>query len=323
MIDFESGVYQDLTDSLSFYYFEKLLSVYRSVTVWRQIHPVKFDERLADNIVHFLLSNENEFIKNPDLRIHLYELMLYKDGSVEYFYKLKDMLFSESENISQDKKYSLISVLQQYCIKKGTHGETGFLEERFQMYKLALEKNFYKLKSFLYIDQVLFGNIAQTAIVLNEFEWTENFINKYKHELPPDNDGVVLTYINARLQFAKGEFKSALEKLNSIKSIIHIPYKIIIRNLMLMVYYELSYFEQGEYLLESCKKFLVTNKKHFSEDRMKRQQNFFKYYSKLLYFNFHDKKDGVENMIVELRSNIIITERFWFLEKALALENRF
>lgn len=86
-----------------------------------------------------------------------------------------------------------------------------------------------------------------------------------------------------------------------------------------MIYYELSYFEQGEYLLESSIKFLVTNKEHFSEDRMKRQQNFHKYYSKLLDYNFRNEKSGIDDMVDQLQSNIILIERRWLLSKAIAL----
>lgn len=89
---------------------------------------------------------------------------------------------------------------------------------------------------------------------------------------------------------------------------------------MLMVYYELSYFEQCEYLLASCKKFLVTNKNNFSRDGIKKYENFLKYYSKLLNFKFRGKKDGIENVIVQLQTDIIIVERRWLLEKALAIE---
>ena len=86
-----------------------------------------------------------------------------------------------------------------------------------------------------------------------------------------------------------------------------------------MIYYELSYFEQGECLLESSIKFLVTNKEHFSDDRMKRQQNFHKYYSKLLDYNFRNEKSGIDDMVDQLQSNIILIERRWLLSKAIDL----
>ena len=317
--DFEPEFLQGLTVSLSFYYIEQLLSAYRSVTTWRQLFPVKFDDRLADNIISFLLENDNEFIKNINLRIHLYEVLLIKDGKEEYFHKLKEILFSETDNISKNDRYSLMTVLQEYCTKRGSYGVRGFLEERFRMYKLSLEKNFYKLDTELYINPLLFGSIAQTAIALNELDWAEKFISKYKNELPSENDDIILNYITARLLFAKEEFSGALEALNSISSIVHIPYKIVIRNLMLMIYYELSYFEQGEYLLESSIKFLVTNKEHFSEDRMKRQQNFHKYYSRLIDYNFRNRKTDIDDMVDQLQSNIILIERRWLLSKAIDL----
>lgn len=314
LLDHKKEELQSIIDSLTYYYLEKLLSVHRAVVGWRKSHPLEFQDNLGENIIEFLQNNENDYIKSPNLGIHLYELLLLKNGEADYFYKLKDMLFVKTDKIEHDKKWSLITILQQYVTDKGTRGEKGFIEHKFEIYKLALEKNFYKLKSHLYFDPLLFGNIAQTAITLKDFDWTENFISKYKHELPPDNNGVVLTYTTARLEFAKGEFKKSLDLLNSIKSIVHTPYKIIIRNLMLMIYYELSYFEQAEYLVESCKKFINSSKESISEDRVKRQQNFYKYYSKLLHFNFHDKK-GVENMITELNSGIILIERKWLLKK--------
>lgn len=317
--DLDGEMFSEMVNSLASYFFETALMAYRGVLTRRQVAPVGFDGSISENVISYLLDSENLFINNPGMRLHLYEVMLLKEKSEKYFYLLKDTLINDSDHIDQDKKFSLITVLQQFCLDKVNSGEKQFLQQRHELYKLALEKGFYKLKSHIYFDTLLFGNISLVAIRLKEYDWAETFIEKYKNELPDDSGEVVVAYSRGRLYMERGDVEKALETVGRVKSFMNVPLKITMKNLLLMIYYELSYFSEAEYLLSSHRQFIASVKEQYSEDRYERQINFIKYYGRLLKVKESNSKENLDDLIVTLRKYPNILENSWLLEKALEL----
>ncbi len=317
--EFDSVSISDSNNSLAHYFFEDVLITYRSILARRQQTPVVFDERISENVISFLLNTDNDFIKSTSLRLHLYEVLLLKEKSDKYFYLLKDILFKEGEQFDQDKKFTLNTILQQFCLDRMTAGEKQFLQQRYELYKLALEKDFYRLKSHVYFDTLLFGNISMIAIRLKEYDWTEQFIEKYNKDLPEDSGEVVVAYSRGRLYMERGELDRALETVSKVKTFMNIPLKAALRNLMLMIYYELSYYDQAEFLLSSHRKFIASVKEDYTAERYKRQINFMKYYTSLLKVKESSSKDDLHDLTVTLRKYPNVLENEWLLEKALEL----
>lgn len=318
--DYESEQYSQILDSLAIHFFSKTLSIYRAVLARRDQWHVEFDEKLTDFVINYLLNEGKEFTKELKLKMHLYEIMLHREKSDEYFYLLKEILIGDNNEITRNNRFTLNTILQQYCIKRMGEGANNFLQERFELYNVSLEKKFYRLDSQIYFDQLLFGNISLVAIKLNKFDWAENFIYKYGTELPPENGDIILAYSKSRLNFAKKNYSVALDELNSLNTLLNVPLKIAIRNLLLMIYFELGYLELAEDLFESYKKFLMKNKEHFSDDRFDRQINFMKYYSRLLNLKFKPTQNKLDGLILDIKRNPSKIEGDWLLDKALELE---
>ncbi|MCC6866803.1 MAG: hypothetical protein IT280_11670 [Ignavibacteria bacterium] len=314
--EFDNVSLSDTNNSLAHYFFEDALITYRSILARRQQTPVAFDERITENVISFLLNTDNDFIQNTNLRLHLYEVLLLKEKTDKYFYLLKDILFKESKEIGQNKKFTLNTILQQFCLDRMMAGEKQFLRERHELYKLALEKGFYRLKSHVYFDTLLFGNISLVAIRLKEFDWAESFIEKYENDLPEDSGEVVVAYGKGRLYMERGELEKALETVSKVKTFMNIPLKAALRNLMLMIYYELSYYDQAEYLLSSHRKFIASVKEDYTDERYERQTNFMKYYARLLKVKENSSKEDLDDLVVALHKHPNVLENEWLLEKA-------
>ena len=167
----------------------------------------------------------------------------------------------------------------------------------------------------MYFDDLMFGNIVNTGAAVKDFNWTEAFIEEYKDSISPDNEDVVVNYSYARLAFAKGDFEKSLWHLNSIKKIKHIQYKLPVRDLILICYYELNLLSQSAYQIDSYRHFLTNNKSSLSDIRFERIMNFLKFYTKLV----KNKEKGNIKELVKLKEELHdinnVIEKKWLTEK--------
>jgi hypothetical protein len=161
----------------------------------------------------------------------------------------------------------------------------------------------------------MYGNIGITAISLKEFEWVEKFIAEYKDKVSPDNYEVVVNFVNARLSFAKGKFDETLKYLNKIKTIKHIQYKMPVKDLTLMTYYELSMLSQVFYQVDSYRHFLRNNKEYFADVRFDRVSNFLKAFTRLAKVREKNNRSELLKLKDDVESSTNIMEKSWILQK--------
>jgi len=306
--------------ALANYFLIKTLSNYRLLLTKEENLTVDYNAGLLEELMEYIKKNEDEFKGVPAVMLHVNEIMLLKNKTDDQYFRLKQFL--NENGLTRNQKYSLHNILQTYCVYKGYGGDRGFIRERFELYKLALDNNFYKGTEDIYFDDLLFANCAQTAIKLGEFKWAEEFINKYVDMISPDNRDTVAGYIRGRLLFEQGDFENSLKTLGAIKSIRHHQYKVIIRAVMLMAYYELSYFDQADALVASYRQYMNKNEKYFAPKRFKRQTDFIKYFAQLLKIKAKPSSGDAAGVIVELNKNPNVLERSWLVEKAKELEEK-
>ncbi len=323
--DFKSYTENTITyiyDELTSFYIIKALNHYRFLLDRANYEQISYDYDLLDNIINFLLKKDNPYIKKIKIKLHLYEVLIQKEGKAEHYRVLKEILVKEKDNLSQSDRYSLHNILQSFCIRKTYDGETSYTKERFELYRICEEQKLYYASEHIYFDDLLFANIANSAIAAREFEWVKNFIHEHNGELSPENKDMVISYCNARINFEKGEYDEALKNLSSIKTIKHIPFKLPIRDLTLMVHYELAQYSQAYYQIDSYRHFLVNNKSYFADTRYERLNSFLKTFTKLV--KLKDKNGSADNsktvneaakLKAELEKNPNTQERSWLFQK--------
>jgi hypothetical protein len=163
--------------------------------------------------------------------------------------------------------------------------------------------------------------MAFNATVVGEHEWAEKFIEKYKQFLAPENFNIVVNVAQARLNISKGDFKKALNCLNDIKAVKHIQYKYPVKDLMLMVFYELSIYPQAYYQLDTYRHFINKYRNYFPKDRIERITNFMKFYSRLIKQKENFMRENFEILKQEIEKCPNIMNRDWIVEKINELDN--
>lgn len=311
---------------LSEYMLIKTLGNYRNFSAKLESINVEYNSGFLDDLIRYITENPGEFKEAPSVMLHANEVLLLRTKEERYYRLLKEQLINGVG--TQDERYSLLNILQSYCVYRFFKGDSEFSAERFRLYKAAIESNFYRGTEDIYFDALLFPNIGLAALKQGEFKWAEEFINKYKNEMPPDEKDVITGYLEGRLHFETGNYNKAIKTIEAIKNTRHLQYKVIIRNLLLLLYFELGNFDKAESFYNSYRQYLSKNEKQFAPQRFERFTDFMRYYQLLLkiYGNRVESLNGnnftadTSELEAELKNNTNVIERDWLINKVNKLK---
>jgi hypothetical protein len=202
-----------------------------------------------------------------------------------------------------------------YSIRQINKGKREFLREIFELYQEALDKE------LLYINGELspwaFKNIVISALRLNEFEWTESFINNYNEKLNVKYRENALSFNLAQLYFYKKEYHRVIQMLQQVEYD-DLSYHLNSKSFLMGSYFELDEMEALISLLDSFRVYLNRNK-NIPNSRKTHYLNMIKVVKKLAKIIPGDSKqiEKLKKEIVELNA---IASKGWIMEKIAELE---
>jgi hypothetical protein len=164
----------------------------------------------------------------------------------------------------------------------------------------------------------MFRNTVLTAIELQELGWAEKFILNEAKKLKPSLKSSMMNLCSAEIEFKKKNFDNSLQFLGKVKYDSFFL-RIDVKLLQMCIYYELKYFEQAMYDLESAKKYMKKGKDKTNDQST--YINFLKYYSRLLKLNSKGDKSEASKDILELKKMSGKIEYYdWLVEKFSELQ---
>ena len=268
------------------------------------------------NVLIHLMQRNDEY--SNVYEIYYYLIKAFQDlNETSFYFKFKEALLKKADIFSTDEKHYLFGKLIDYAIiKNRASKDNSFAEEHFNIYVLYLEREYYKHSKSDYLPLDLFRNILIQSLRRRDFEWTEEFIKKYIVKLKKDYQENMYNYSVAFLEYQKGNFVKALEAINKVVYNFF-TFKYDVRNLNLMICYELEQWESVRSILESYKRFLINNKM-VGRDRKEFYGNFLKYVGKIT--KLRSSPGKVDKLDKDfLRKEVITTNNFsykdWVLEK--------
>lgn len=190
----------------------------------------------------------------------IYRQILYlfeQEDDTKRFYVLIDLLGNYDPLFTRDELKVMYGYAMNYCIRKINAGQSGFLQEIFNLYKTLLEKDI--IFEGRYISQWDYKNIVTTGLRLNDIEWTESFIVKYKEMLHPDSRENAFAYNYANLSYFKRDYKSTMRLLQQVE-FTNDSYLLSSRSLLLKSYFELEEYDLLDSQSEAFKLYLRRNK---------------------------------------------------------------
>lgn len=307
----EQDTYSKSKSILSFF-FIKILKEYALVFTQKRIVNFDYEFEFIDILLEYLKDNYQKY-RSPLLGVAFYKVLMLKEGKVEYYQKTKELLAGEMDNLEWIDKFNALSALSAFAIEQYYKGNTEFMKERFDLHKIILENNLYRTSekggSF---DEQLFINMAVVALQMKMPEWCESFIKKYEPLLNREFKTYPGLISRARLSIVNGRYEEALMYLSKITSLDKASYKTNVKNLTLMIYYEMGRISEALDAADTYRKFLSRDNILPAAQR-ERNANFLKFYNQLL--KFYGNNELISKLKDEISVSFNINERQWLLEK--------
>ena len=260
-------------DAFDLYYYCNKLRIACDMASRNAVIQAKYECHFLTEVLDWLERNPNEVQEAPILGVYLQALqMLTETDQAGHYFDLKNLLSQHIALFSRHELQSLYHYCLNYCVRQINSGQGAFYREVLDLYKLLLQENI--LLQNGHLSQWAYNNIITAGIRLREYDWTEEFIQRYREFLQSDAQYNAYTYNLAALFYEKGAYSSALQQLQNVEftdAFYHLSAKII----QLKSYYALNETEPFMALLEATRKFLSRNHQ-LSDYQKKSNANFIK-----------------------------------------------
>ncbi|MBK9332037.1 MAG: hypothetical protein IPM96_06435 [Ignavibacteria bacterium] len=240
----------------------------------------------------------------------------------KYYFEYKNLVFAEINKIDTDEiRFHTIQLLK-YCMDRSDTNEEKrifFDKERFKIFNLILDNEYYKSSLNTYMPVELYRTILLLGLKLKKYTWTFDFIKKSRLKLSPDRRVNIYNYGCAKYYFSRGKYADAMKSFHKVKYD-HFMFKIDLKNMLIKTYYELGLYENALSQIDTYRHFLVKNKTlSVKEKRM--NKNFIDTVQKMIRFLLLDNRNGKFSIEYELKK--VFSEKEWVLEKFSQLDNKF
>ncbi|MEM1322695.1 MAG: hypothetical protein AAGG75_20690, partial [Bacteroidota bacterium] len=186
---------EDIMNNLDYFFLAEKLKYYCSILSRQNVVSFKYELLFLEEILSHI--NKHNYENVPPIAIY-YQIYLTQtdDNNTDHYFKLKDLLEKHSREFPINEAERIYTYAINYCISKINKGKQLFLKEFLELNEAILEKG---ILADGQLSPWRFQNIVVVALRLGNFNWTEEFINKYQHKLSEAFRENAVTYNTARL----------------------------------------------------------------------------------------------------------------------------
>ena len=245
-----------------------------------------------------------------------YYLSISDNNSVENYSEFKDALIRNAQSFSKPDLHNLYSGLRNTAINLSSPGLNKG-KEFLDITKHMMKDDIVIIKGGI-MNEITFVSEIQTACSLADAEFIEEFTDKFVRHLPRASRDNMKKFAMAHLYFARNEFERSLEQMLTIRYDLF-GVKFYLKNLQMMIYYELNDHNSFILLLDSYRHFL-NNNRSVTEDWKKTQTVLIKFLTRL--FNLKGNYDEYElKKLKQDVSSSLVLKKQWLLRKIEELES--
>jgi len=309
---FVDGLQNELNDLIEFFLTGVILQYIRLSEWSRQLNK-KFDLKFYDEILKYMSADDEREVTLYSMYFNM--LMLLNTEDENYFKKLIISRDTLKAKLGKIDDYNVQIVSMQYCHKKV---QKGYPEYRKQMFEITKKLLTADLIPDGFIEPYFFTNIVRNASLLNEFDWLDNFLSEYKHRLNPELSDEITNYSQAMIESAKGNFEKSLMHFSKIK-IERSNMKLDMKNLLIIIYYELNFIEELISLIDTNKHFLQRDRS-VSDSYRQVSLLLMNFVSELIKIKSSNKKISTHGLRKEIEKSDYFIFKEWLLKKAEELK---
>ena len=237
-------------------------------------------------------------------------------GNEEHYFKLISLIKSSASLFPPKKAINdFYTTAQNYCVNKINSGKRKFLNELFELFKLQIEQELLLTDGKL--NPWYFRNIIVVALRLGEYDWVEDFINRFKDDLPESHKENAVTYNMAQLYFYQKRYDKVLEQLRFVEYD-DISYNLNSKAMLIATYYELDELDLLDSHLDTFNTF-IKRRRDLTEGRKAPYKALIRFTKKMTRLIPKDTK-AIDKLRVEIKAHPNIANVAWLLEKIKELE---
>lgn len=310
---------QDKSDNLNFYFaFCKLhnfLEMYNNEL--NKEFNLKFRKHFYDEIISFVIENESEIRKkHPNLFIIYNVLQMYVTSDKVYLTELTNYLNMNGSKFDKSKLSHYYYYLISYYTIKINQGNIEYRKDIFKIFETMFMKDLFVIDNI--ITEQEYSTVINNSLALGEFEWVDNFINKYKKKLDPAIANEAYNLAMAKLLFYKKDYEKMYPHLNEVKYT-EPGYYIHSKFLLARVYFDTRNINSLEYVIENLRQYL-RSKSTLKEEQISVVKIFNQYVLSLKkILELKNTKERKTELLV-LRKELdnykkLVPNKNWFYEK--------
>lgn len=308
---------ETISDYLDTFYIAEKLKYYSAAVMQQQIVKLDYEISFVDSILKWL--SEKDFNQIPSIALYHQILKTTIDSeNIEYYDDLKKLLSRYWLSFPKSEATTLYYAAVNYCIKKINSGKTDFYKELFDIYREMVE-NEIVISEKGEVSPWDFKNIVLIGLNSKEFDWTENFIQKFGPIIQEPYRENAVTFNLGQLYFYQKKYEKVLDQLRNVEYD-DITYSLNSKIFLVWSFFELDESELLYSQIESFRTF-INRHKEISSARRKPLLNFLKFVKKLSWILPGDKKalDKIKGELDKIKGEGVVGIN-WIQEKIETLE---
>lgn len=295
---------QDRVKHLDLYFLSEKLKSSCEMINREKFFNMNYDHRFLKETIEHIEAQLDYYQQYPSISFYYQVyLSLTDDKETKHYYKLREMIEQSGEAFPPEERRDLYYYAYNYCLRKLNRGDATFLAESFELMKNLLDQGLLLENDTL--SEWHYKNMTALALGLDEYDWTHNFIEKYRALLPEDVAENAYTFNLASYYYGTKQYDEALVLLNEVEYT-DVVYNLDAKSLLLRIYYDLDESDSLYSLIDAFKKYLMRNKL-IAENKYARYLNLFKYANQAFKLKSqvdYQQKDKSRKELAQLRESL-------------------
>jgi hypothetical protein len=301
---------QETADALEKWFIEERLRISKDMLAHHRIYQkISYNHGLLEEAL--LYASRNKMLEEPAIAAYYFTYMALINPSEEtYFDKMEQLIHTKMEHFGPSEVRTFYLAALNYCAAKVNQGNLDYCRRALNFYRQGLETGI--LIENNQITSYTFSNAVAFAMRIGEFDWAENFIDKYQQFLEEKRRNGTVNFSLSRLYFEKGDYDKAQRYLVEFEYDDMLQ-NIVAKTMLLKIYYEQDELDAFESLLESLRIYLQ-RKEALDPARKSAYKNLISLMKKLLHLNPYSKAQ-TERLRQLITSTNPLMERDWLLKQ--------
>jgi hypothetical protein len=302
---------QDTSNALEHWFISEKLHLALAMIAHRAVYKtVTYDEGIFQEVLDYV--QNKGLLQVPAIAAKYYAYMTMVNPAEEAFFDdFETILLQSALGIfKKSEMHDLYRIALNYCTAKVNQGNLDYSRRALNFYRSGVETGI--LLENNVISRYAFGNAVAFALKIGDFEWAEQFIQKFQHHLEEKERNSIVHFNQSRIYFEKGDYNQAQQLLMQF-DYDDMLFNPIAKTMLLKIYFETDEYDAFESLLESLRTYLQ-RKEAMDATRKASYKNMISLMKKLLQLNIFSRTQKETFRELVLKTNPL-AERDWFLKQ--------